>query len=65
MYKVKIVWKLGQDNEEWWNESCIWVLEEYGLPGDRYTTTLTEDYLIYNFTKQEDAALAALRWGNN
>ncbi len=65
MYKVKIVWKLGQDNEEWWNESCIWVLEEYGLPGDRYTTTLTEGYLIYNFTKQEDAAMAALRWGNN
>ena len=65
MYKVKIVWKLGQDNEEWWNESCIWVLEEYGLPGDRYTTTLIEDCLIYNFTKQEDAAMAALRWGNN
>lgn len=65
MYKVKIVWKLGQDTDEWWNQVCIWAIEEYGLPGDRYTTTLAEDYMIYNFTKQEDAVMTALRWGNN
>lgn len=65
MYKVKVSWKIGQDTDEYWNEVCIWAIEEFGLPGNLYTTTLTNDYMIYNFTKQEDAAMAALRWGNN
>lgn len=65
MYKVKVSWKIGQDTNEYWNEVCIWAIEEFGLPGNLYTTTLTNDYMIYNFTKQEDAAMAALRWGNN
>jgi hypothetical protein len=65
VYKVKIVWKLGEDNSTWWNQAAIWIIEEYGLPGDRYSTELTEDYLIYKFLVQEDAAMTALRWGNN
>ena len=65
MYKVKLTWKIGQDTTEWWNHVCAWVVEEYGLPGNNYKTELTEDYMIFKFEKQEDAAMTALRWGNN
>ena len=65
MYKVKITWKLGQDSTEWWNQACAWIVEEFGLPGDRYKTELTADYMIFDFDNKNDAAMAALRWGNN
>ena len=65
MYKVKIDWRLGQDTTEWWNQTCAWVVEEFGLPGDRYKTEITGDYMIFDFDKKEDAAMTALRWGNN
>jgi hypothetical protein len=65
VYKVKLTWKLGQDTDEWWNQACAWVMENYGLPGMRYSTELTEDYMIFNFKEKEDAAMTALRWGNN
>lgn len=65
MYKVKIDWRLGQDTTEWWNQTCAWVVEEFGLPGDRYKTEITGDYMIFDFDEKEDAAMTALRWGNN
>lgn len=65
MYKVKLDWRLGQDTDNWWNQACVWVMEEYGLPGGKYKTELTADYMIFDFDKQEDAAMTALRWGNN
>lgn len=63
MHKVKVNWILGQDTTEWWNQVCIWAIEEFGLPGDKYKTELTEDYMIFDFNKKEDAALMLLRWG--
>ena len=65
MYKVKLNWKLGQDTTEWWNQACAWVIEEFGLPGNKYKTEITEDYMIFDFDEQEHAAMTALRWGNN
>ena len=58
-------WRLGQDTDEWWNRACAWVMEEYGLPGNKYKTELTENYMIFDFNEKEDAAMTALRWGNN
>lgn len=63
MFKVKLDWMMGQDSTEWWNMACIWVMEEFGLPGDKYNTEVTEDYMIFYFKEQEDAAMTALRWG--
>jgi hypothetical protein len=64
VYKVKINWKLDQDTDDWWNMACIWMIEEFGLPGDKYKTELTEDYMIFDFEEKENAMIAALRWGN-
>lgn len=63
MHKVKIEWKLGQDTTEWWDQVCIWAIEEFGLPGHKFKTELTEDYMIFDFNEKEDAALMLLRWG--
>ncbi len=65
MYKVKLTWKLGQDTSEWWNQACAWVIEEFGLPGNKYKTEITTDYMIFDFNDKDDAAMTALRWGNN
>jgi hypothetical protein len=65
VYKVKLSWKIGQDTTEWWNHVCAWVIEEFGLPGGKYKTELNENYMIFDFNNRDDAAITALRWGNN
>jgi hypothetical protein len=63
MHKVKVTWCLGQDTNAWWDQVCIWAVEEFGLPGDKYKTELTEDYMIFDFKEAEDAMLMKLTWG--
>jgi len=65
VYKVQLDWKPGQDTMEWWDQTCAWVVEEFGLPGDCYTTELSMTYMIFNFKDKENAALMLLRWGKN
>jgi len=35
---VRIPWTIKIDNEGYWNEVCIWAIERFGLPGDRFQT---------------------------
>ena len=64
-YTVRKNWTLGQDTDSWWNSVCIWMIEEYGLPGDNYITELNKDYMIFKFKEKEHAMIAAIRWGND
>lgn len=64
-YSVKKKWTLGQDTDAWWNTVCVWVIENYGLPGDNYRTELSKDYMIFKFKEKEHAMITALRWGND
>ena len=64
-YSVKKKWTLGQDTDAWWNTVCVWVIENYGLPGDNYITELSKDYMIFKFNEKEHAMIAAIRWGND
>ena len=41
-YPVLIYWKNG-DSCTSWNEKCIEVMEHFGLPGHKYTTTVTDE----------------------
>jgi len=43
-----------------WNETCAWVIEKFGLPGDKYETHVTEDYMDFYFTDERDAILFQL-----
>ena len=58
-YEVCVDWKTGQNNI-WWNETCAIVLEVFGLPGDRFVSTPTADYMLFTFKSQKDADLCRI-----
>ena len=55
-------WRQGTDTLEAWNEICSWTIEQFGLPGTRFTWHATEDYMNFYFHHEEDAVHFMLRW---
>jgi hypothetical protein len=60
--RVRIPWKQG-DSITIWDETCAWAIEHFGLPGDKYSTHPTEDYMDFIFKDERDAVHFELRWG--
>jgi len=60
--RVRILWEKGGTVSEW-NETCAWAVEKFGLPGDRFTTHATEDYMDFYFVDERDAILFELVCG--
>ena len=60
--KVRIPWKIG-DTVTDWNEVCARAIELFGLPGNKFTTHLTEDHLDFIFNDEKDAILFELSCG--
>lgn len=60
--KVTLEWRYGSDASESWNEICAWVIEQFGMPGTRYTWHPNEDYMQFYFHHEEDAIHFMLRW---
>jgi len=60
--RVRISW---QTNYKYamWNETCAWAIEKFGLPGDKYETHVTEDYMDFYFVDERDAILFELVCG--
>ena len=58
---VTIPWRLG-DTEQKWNETCAWAIEQFGLPGEKYVTHPTKDYMEFLFKNEQDAIMFSLRW---
>jgi len=46
--KVRIPWKKGDTISDW-DETCAWAMEQFGLPGDKFTTHPTVDYMDFYF----------------
>lgn len=59
--RVRIPWKRANIID--WNEACAWAMEQYGLPGDKFTTHATADYIDFYFDNERDAILFELTWG--
>ena len=55
VHLVRLPWT-GQDSY-WWNEACADILEVFGLPGDRFTSHPTADYMDFYFKSEKDASL--------
>jgi hypothetical protein len=64
-YPVRIGWSIGDGYGDPWNEICARVLEKFGLPGDKYTTEVSNQYMIFYFKEPEDALIAVLTLGDN
>jgi hypothetical protein len=59
--RVRIPWKKGDIID--WNETCAWAIEQFGLPGNKFTTDPTVDYMDFYFKDERDAVYFELRWG--
>ena len=62
--KISLPWRKAMEKNgiEGWNEICAWVIEQYGLPGDKYEWHATEDTMDFIFTNERDALHCMLRW---
>jgi hypothetical protein len=64
-FLVHIPWRSDKDQDkeqEYWNDTCIWAIENFGLPGHRFATKATQDYIDFYFQDEKDALLFSLRW---
>lgn len=60
--KVRIPWRKGHKISDW-NETCAWAIKQFGLPGDKFETHSTEDYMDFYFVDERDAILFELTCG--
>jgi len=57
-YRVRIVW---EDYNQNWNDICATAVEYFGLPGDRFITSITQDYMDFCFSSEIDAIWFSLK----
>ena len=62
IYKVSIPWRKG-DTVNDWDVTCAWAIEQFGLPGNKFTTDPTVDCMDFYFKDERDAIHFELRWG--
>lgn len=58
MVTIKVPWK-NQSNI-WWNETCANIIEVFGLPGDKYTTEVSANEMLFFFQNEKDAMMCML-----
>jgi hypothetical protein len=57
-HDITVTW--DNQNGFWWNETCAKVLEQFGLPGERYTSHPETDYMTFKFINEYDALMCKL-----
>lgn len=60
--RVRISWHPNHTISTW-NETCVWAIEKFGLPGDRYVTQATDEYMDFYFVDERDAIIFELARG--
>lgn len=60
--RVRIPWQVNHDIHQW-NKICVWAVETFGLPGDKYETHATEEFMDFYFVDERDAIHFELRCG--
>lgn len=60
--RVRISWMIGDKISDW-DETCIRAIELFGLPGDRFITHLTSEYMDFIFKDEKDALVFELCCG--
>lgn len=58
-HEVNIDWKIG-DTGPYWNELCANIVEVFGLPGGRFVSTPTVDFMVFTFKNKKDAELCRI-----
>ena len=60
MNEVYIPWVKVKDKDPNWNEICATVVEKFGLPGDRYQSHPSDDWMVFDFFDEQDALMCKL-----
>ena len=60
---VTVKWGAGADTMEYWDRLSIYSIEHFGLPGDRYVTDITANFMTWSFKSEADALIFRLRFG--
>jgi hypothetical protein len=60
VYELKVEWKLGQDTNKWWNQTCADIMEVFGLPGGKYTSHPSADFMLFRFNSKKDYQLCKI-----
>lgn len=58
MTKISVPWK-NQSNIQW-NEICANIVEHFGLPGNRYTTEVSAEEMVFFFNNEKDALMCQI-----
>lgn len=59
---IRLDWRQGTDTTEAWNDICIWAIEQFGLPGNKFTWHANENHMDFDFVDEKDAIHFMLRW---
>ena len=60
-YVARITWTRHPN----WNAICQWVIEHYGLPGDRFVAHPDENSMTWMFNSAKDQLFFILAWGDD
>jgi hypothetical protein len=58
VHVVRVPWT-GQASY-WWNDACADIMEVFGLPGNRFTSHPTADYMDFYFKTEKDKQLCQI-----
>jgi hypothetical protein len=56
-YRVTLVYKHPQ-----WNEICAQTIEQFGLPGGRFTVSVNSRAMTFLFKSEQDLLFFKLKW---
>ena len=56
--EISVPWQ-GQSTA-WWDDTCVRIIEHFGLPGDKYTTEVGTENMKFFFKDEREALLCRL-----
>lgn len=60
MIKIHIPWSSKTNSLTLWNDICANIVEHFGLPGEKYTTEVTEDFMNFIFHNDHDGLMCKI-----
>lgn len=57
---VRISWE-SKDDDRTWDKACIYALETFGLPGDKFECHSNEEWMDFEFKNEKDALAFLMR----
>lgn len=59
IHNIRVPWE-SNNSTYLWNEICADIVEVFGLPGDRFMSHPTMDYMDFNFKSEKDMELCKI-----